>query len=179
MDSLYIRGKFAVEHWYRGKLIGLYPCHNDTTNEGKNRFLNISFHKYTAITSWYMSLIDNVGYTAVAATDIYTNIGLSGNTWSEFSSYTDTNNGENATTRPLWLADPASGPSIANTTKILFTSTAVGVVKGIFVVGGSANAQVKNDNSSSNSIIWATALFDTPFAVFIGSLLKTVYTINA
>jgi hypothetical protein len=27
--------------------------------------------------------------------------------------------------------------------------------------------------------MWATALFDLPFAMFVGSILKATYTINA
>ena len=179
MHSLHLRGKFAAEHWYRGKLIGLYPCNNDTTNEGKNRFLSVGFHGYPPITTWWLGLIDYVGYTALAATDIYRNINLT-NGWSEYTTYTDTNNGNDATTRPLWTPDAAVGQSIANTTQSLFTITTLNTVKGLFVVGGDTNAQTKGDNASnSNSILWATALFGSDCPVFVGSVLRIIYTVNA
>ncbi|MFA5767703.1 MAG: hypothetical protein WC919_07345, partial [Candidatus Paceibacterota bacterium] len=98
--DLHLRGRFSVEHWYNGELIGIYPCKNDTTNEGKNRFLDIGWNDTPKITAWYLSLIDNVGYSALAATDVYRNINLT-NGWDEFDSYTDTNNADEATTRPI------------------------------------------------------------------------------
>jgi hypothetical protein len=177
--DLHLRGRFSVEHWYNGELIGIYPCKNDTTNEGKNRFLDIGWNDTPKITAWYLSLIDNVGYSALAATDVYRNINLT-NGWDEFDSYTDTNNADDATTRPIWVTDAASGQATTNTTKALFTCTAVGIVKGLFVVGGSPNAQFKNDHTGDNSILWATALFTAGnIPVFIGSLLRVVYTVNA
>jgi len=177
--DLHLRGRFSVEHWYDGQLLGTYPCKNDTTNEGKNRFLDIGWNGVPKITTWYLGLINNTGYSALAATDIYRNIDLT-NGWDEFTSYTDTNNADDATTRPVWVTDAAANQAITNTTKALFTCTAVGMVKGLFVVGGSPNAQLKGDHTGDNSILWATALFTAGnIPVFVGSLLRIVYTINA
>ena len=54
-------------------------------------------------------MIDNAGYTALAATDTYQNIGQAGNQWAEFTGYTDAANGESASTRPGWTVGAASG----------------------------------------------------------------------
>jgi hypothetical protein len=178
--DLNLRGRFSVEHWYNGELLGVYPCKNDSTNEGRNRFLDVGWNGIPKIVIWYMGIIDYTGYTALAVTDLYRNINLAANGWDEFTSYTDTNNADDATTRPIWVSDAASGQSIANTTKSIFTVTSAGIVKGLFLVGGSSNAQIKGDNTGSNSILWATALFtigDVP--VFIGSVLRVAYAISA
>ena len=84
MDILNPHGIFTVEHWYHDKLFDRFCCRNDTTNEGKNRFLNIGFHAYIPITSWWLGIIDNSGYSAVAATDVYTQINGT-NGWDEWA----------------------------------------------------------------------------------------------
>jgi hypothetical protein len=178
MNFLNPNGRFSVEHWYRGKLLDFCRPHNDTTNEGKNRFLDINFNGVPQITALWIGLIDHTGYTAVAATDTYANINLAANGWDEFTGYTDTNNSDSAVTRPLWSPDEPVLGSIANTTKSIFTVTTAGAIEGLFVVGGSANAQTKSDNIASNSILWATALTGT-YPVSIGSVLRMIYTVNA
>jgi hypothetical protein len=180
MDQLCLGGRFSVEHWYNGELLGVHLCHNDTTNEGKNRFIDIGWNGVPKITTWYLSIIDNTGYSALAATDIYRNINLAATAWKEYTTYTDTNNGDSATTRPVWVTNAASNKITTNTTKAVFTCTAVGIIKGLFVVGGSPNAQIKGDHTGDNSILWATALFSAGnIPVFIGSVLRVVYAVNA
>ncbi|MFA5766633.1 MAG: hypothetical protein WC919_01760 [Candidatus Paceibacterota bacterium] len=178
MDSLHLRGLFTFEHWYHGRNIDLCQCHNDVTNEGKSRFLNVGFHGDPNVTSWWLGIINDSGYSAIAVTDTYRSIGHS-NGWSEFIDYTDTNNGDSATTRPLWVTNAASGQSITNTTQAIFTTTSISTIRGLFVVGGSANAQIKGDNFASNSVLWSTALFDAAYIVYPGSVLRIIYTINA
>ena len=178
MGAFNLNGQFAVEHWYRGELIDVRYQHNDTTNQGKVRFFEVGYNGSPQITTFWLGLIDYTGYTAVAATDTYIGINAA-NGWEEFIAYTDTNNGDNAATRPLWTPNTAASGSIANTTKSLFTITSsTGVVQGLFVVGGSSNAQTKNDHSSSNSILWATSVFSPVYPVFIGSVLRIIYTVN-
>jgi hypothetical protein len=38
-SGLALQGRYVVEHWRAGKLIGVYPVKNDITNEGKNLIL--------------------------------------------------------------------------------------------------------------------------------------------
>jgi hypothetical protein len=175
-----IYGKFLVENWYRDQLIGLYRFPNDATGQGKDRFLDVSFNHVPQITNWWMGIIDYTGYTALAATDLYRNINLAANGWKEFTDYTDENNGDSAITRPLWNNNTASGQSISNTTYSIFNVTTAGTIKGMFIVGGSASAQIKGDNTAGNSVLWATGLFDTGDCnVVIGSRLRIIYTIGA
>ncbi|MCK9557028.1 MAG: hypothetical protein M0R50_03175 [Candidatus Cloacimonetes bacterium] len=182
MDAMHLNltGDFAVEHWYRKERIDVCSFHNDTTNEGKNRFLDIEFHGVPQITYWYCGLIDYTGYTAVAATDTYANINLT-NGWSEFTLYSDTTNGSSTTTRPLWSPDAALNQSIANSTQLIFTVTAptAAYINGLFIVGGSSNAQIKGDHTASNSVLWSTALFGSTYHLFPSSIIRVIYTINA
>ena len=84
-DNLNPRGAFVVEHWRDGKLIGEYRFPNGIANQGKNSLLDIMFHGSTQITTWWLGMISSTGYTALAATDTYQNIGQAGNQWSEFT----------------------------------------------------------------------------------------------
>ena len=72
------RGFFVVEHWRKGQKIDEYRFPNGITNQGKNSLLDIMFHGATQITTWYLGMIETAGYTALAATDTYQNIGQSG-----------------------------------------------------------------------------------------------------
>ena len=88
-DQLQPRGRFVVEHFRKGVKIGQYEFPNGITNEGKNKLLDVMFHGVSAITTWWLGLIDNSGYTALAARDTYANINQAGNGWDEFTDYTD------------------------------------------------------------------------------------------
>ena len=95
-DQLKPRGRFVVEHFRNGVKIGQYEFPNGITNEGKNKLLDVMFHAVSPVTTWWLGMIDNAGYTAQAATDTYANIGQSGNQWAEFTGYTDAANGATA-----------------------------------------------------------------------------------
>ena len=173
------RGRFVVEHWRNGKRINEYHFPNGIVNEGKNKLLNVMFNSATPITTWWLGLIDSISYTALAATDDYVDINQAADQWKEFTAYTDAGNGSSASTRPAWGAGAASGQSITNASPSVFNITSAGTVKGLFLVGGIANAQNKNDHTV-NGILWATALFtsgDVP--VNNGDQLKVTYTVSA
>jgi len=174
-----IRGCFYVEHWRKGKRIGAYRFSNGIVNEGKNKLLDVMSHNQTQIGTWYIGLIDDDSYSAIANDDTYDDIDQAGNGWDEFQDYTDANNAGNAGTRPAWPEDAASGQSITNTTTAIYDITGAGTVKGVFVVGGT-NAQTKGDHTASGNFLWATALFaggDVP--VNTSDQLKVTYTVSA
>ncbi len=66
-DQLQPRGRFVVEHFRKGEKIGHYEFPNGIANEGKNKLLDVMFHGVSAITTWWLGLIDNSGYRALAA----------------------------------------------------------------------------------------------------------------
>ena len=127
-DQLKPRGRFVVEHFRNGVKIGQYEFPNGITNEGKNKLLDVMFHGGTPVTTWWLGMIDNAGYTALAATDTYANIGQSGNQWAEFTGYTDAANGESASTRPAWTVGAASGQAATNASPVVFNITGAGTV---------------------------------------------------
>ncbi|MHA2265646.1 MAG: hypothetical protein ACXAEN_24915, partial [Candidatus Thorarchaeota archaeon] len=141
--------------------------------------LDIMFDGATQITTWYLGIIDQAGFTALDNTDIYDDINQAGNGWDEFSGYTDANNGDSTTTRPVWQTDAASGQSISNSTTSVYDITGNGTVKGLFTVGGGTSPQLKGDHTIG-STLWATALFtsgDVP--IQNGDQLKVTYTVSA
>jgi hypothetical protein len=178
-DQLKPHGRFVVEHFRNGVKIGQYEFPNGITNQGKNKLLDVMFHAVSAATTWWLGMIDNAGYTALAATDTYQNITQAGNQWAEFTGYTDAANGESASTRPAWTVGAASNQASTNASPVVFDITGSGTVKGLFLVGGIANAQNKSNHDASG-ILWATALFGTgDVPVNASDQLKVTYTVSA
>ena len=178
-NDLNLKGRYVVEHWRNGKRFNEYHFQNDVTNEGKNKLLDVMFHGTAQISSWFLGLIDNAGYSALAAGDTYDDIDQAANGWDEFQNYTDAGNGDSATTRPVWTEDAASAQSISNSSVAVFDVTGSGTVKGLFAVGGIANANLKG-NHESGGTLWATALFGSgDVAVLNGDQLKVTYTVSA
>jgi hypothetical protein len=179
-EKLPLRGRFVVEHIRNGKVIGTHDFPNGITNEGKNFLLDVMFHAQAAISTWYLGLIDNAGFSALAAGDIYDNIDQAGNGWDEFKLYTDAANASSTTTRPTWTEGAASGQSITNSSVVVFDITGSGTVKGVFLAGGT-NAQTKGDHTAGTAHkLWATATFTGgDVAVLNGDQLKVTYTVSA
>src|SRR5688572_6585970 len=67
-----------VEHWRNGEHIATYTFKNGIVNQGKNYLLDDAFDLATRVTAWYMLLVDNSGFTALANDDIYDDINQAG-----------------------------------------------------------------------------------------------------
>lgn len=166
-DQLTPRGRFVVEHWRNGQKIGQYEFPNGITNEGKNKLLDVMFHAATAITTWYVSLIDNSGYTALAAGDTY----ASHAGWTEFTNYSQA-------ARPQWTVGAASGQQATNASPDVFDIGGSGTVKGLAIYGGGSAPSTKGDTAGGGTL-WATALFASgDVAVSLGDQLKVTYTVS-
>jgi len=177
-DHLQPRGRFVVEHFRKGVKIGHYEFPNGITNQGKNKLLDVMFHGVSAITTWWLGLISNSGYSALAAGDTYAQIGGT-NGWTELTDYTDAGNGNSSSTRPEWTEGAASSQAITNSSPVVFDITGSGTVKGLFLVGGASGAQTKGDHAAA-AILWATALFGSgDVAVNADDQLKVTYTVSA
>jgi hypothetical protein len=174
-DGLMPQGKFILEHWRNGKRINEYHFHNLVTNEGKNRMFNTLFKGTAQIANWYVGLISNTSYVALAAGDDYADIGQTANQWKEFTTYTDNVNSGNATTRPAWAAASASAQAITNSTPAIFDITTGGTVKGAFISSG----QTKGDHTAGG-VLWAEGLFSSGDSVVAqGDQLKLTYSVGA
>ena len=174
MEALGMGGRFQVEHWRGDELLATYDFHNDITTEGKDALLDIMFHNDTQIETWYLSLVDVAGFTAVSVNDIYDEIdGTNG--WDEFTDY---DYSANSTARAEWQEDASSSGSISNTTVATFDITGAGSVWGIFLGGGGANSDVQADNAADGTL-WATANFTANVVVANTDQLKVTYTVTA
>jgi hypothetical protein len=169
-DQLPLRGVFMLEHWRDGKLIDKRRICNLITDEGKNKLLDVMFHGVTAIGTWYIGLVDNAGFSAVAAGDTYAQIGGT-NGWDEFTAYTEAS-------RQEWTEGAAASKSITNSSPVVFNINSSGVVYGLFVAGG-AEAATKSDNTVGNTLWSAVGFSGGAVTVGNGDQLKVTYTVSA
>ena len=156
-----IRGKFNVQHIRDGIVIGDYEFPNGITNVGKNSLLGVYFHADTQISTWYVGLVDNAGFSAFAAADTMS----SHAGWTESTAYSEA-------TRNEWTEDAAASQSITNSTALTFTMNGTATIKGIFVVSNSTKG-------GTTGTLWSTAAFASTVAVNSGDLLKVTYTVSA
>lgn len=158
-----MKGRFNVEHRRNGLLLARYDFPNDITNEGKNLIFDVMFHDTTQIaaSSWYIGLMSNSGYSAIAATDVMS----SHAGWTEFTTYTQAN-------RVAWGPGASASQSITNATPATFDMSGSGTLKGIFVTSN-------NTKSGTTGKLWSAALYSADIPVVSSDQIKVTYTINA
>jgi len=163
MDSrLSLSGRFIIEHRDReNDLKALFEVPNGIVDEGLNKILDVMFHAVSPITTWYIGLVDNSGFSAFSDSDT-----LSSHAgWSEFTSYTESN-------RVTWPEDAASSRSISNSTTADFSLNATGNLKGVFI----SSNNVKTTGNTGT--LWSTAAFSSVVATANGDTLKVTYTVS-
>lgn len=160
MDRLTPKGTFTLEHFRNGQLIGKYDITNLVTTEGKNHILDVEFHGETQVTTWYIGLIDNSGYSAVAAADVMS----SHSGWNEFTTYSDS-------TRLAWTEGAASSGSITSSSVTTFSINGTGTVKGMFLVSNSTKG-------GTSGKLWCASTFSTAVPVVNSDSLKVSYTVS-
>lgn len=163
-DKLPLRGHFDIDHVDKdGNLIEKYSFDNDITNQGKNDIFDIMFSDGTQVanSSWFIGLISNSGYSALAAADVMS----SHAGWTEFTGYSQA-------TRVAWGAGDPASQSITNASPATFDINASGTVKGVFVVSNSTKG-------GTTGRLWATALFSADVPVSNGDQLRVTYTVSA
>ena len=163
-QKLPLRGRFKVEHLDKdGNLKAVYDFPNDIVNQGKNDIFEIMFHDGTQVasSSWYIGLISNSGYSALAAADTM----ASHAGWTEFTAYSQS-------TRVAWGPGAAASQSITNASPATFDINGSGTVKGIFIATNSSK-------SGTSGRLWATALFSADVPVTSGDQLRVTYTVSA
>jgi hypothetical protein len=163
LDRLLLAGKFKVEHVRDGQVIDTYDFNNDITNEGKNTLFDVMFASGTQIgsASWFIGLISNSGYSALAAGDTM----ASHSGWTEATGYTQS-------TRVAWGPGSAASQSITNASPATFDINATATIKGIFVTSNSTK-------SGTTGKLWSTALFSADVPVTSGDQLRVTYTVSA
>lgn len=123
-----------------------------------NDILQVYFNASSQRTLWYMGLIDNAGFSALAASDVITSHGG----WVENSNY-------GAATRPVVSFSGASGGQIATSSPIAFAITSSVVIRGAFLVSD-------NTKGGSSGILGPTGLLGSLETLSSGQALSLTYT---
>ena len=156
-SKLKFRNIVKMELVRDGKVIGEFQFENGITDEGKDHILDTQFAGGTPVDPWYIGLIDNAGFSALAAGDtLPSHAG-----WSEFTSYTGN--------RQEWTEDAAATQAITNTTTVDFAITGSGTVYGIFIASVA---------TGTAGILWATAALASPQAVASSDEIRITYTVS-
>ena len=160
-NKLGMKGKFVVDHFDKdGNLKGQYEFPNGIVDEGMNHILETEFNGGTPVTTWYIGLINNAGYSALSNADVMN----SHSGWAETAAYDEA-------TRPEWTAGTASSRSITNATTVDFSINATVTLRGIFITSN-------NTKSGTTGILWSTALFASTVSAVNGDTLKVTYTVS-
>lgn len=132
---------------------------NGITDVGIHYNLETSFRGGSAISTWYASLIDNAGYTGVAAGDTMG----SHSGWVEITTEYD-----EAARQTLTFGAAASR---AITASVSFTMNDTKTIRGIFVTSVSTKG-------GTTGTLWSTALFASAPGLISGNVLTANYTLS-
>lgn len=135
---------------------------NGVTNGGLDSMNNIYFRGVTPITTWYLGLVDNSGFSTFSPTDTM----ASHAGWAEGTYISNAN-------RPAWSPGASSGQTVVNASPIAFNINANGkTVKGLFLVSD-------NTISGTAGLLWATAAFSGGTqSVNSGDTLQATYSVT-
>lgn len=114
-----------------GNIKWVEEVENLVPTQGLNHIIDVVLRNQSQNAAWYVGLIDNAGFSAIAAGDTAAQIGGS-NGWSESTAY------DEAVRQTLTLDAAAAGESDNEGNEAVFTcSTNSTVIKGAFVVSSS------------------------------------------
>lgn len=159
-NKMGLRGKFKVVHSDKdGNVKGEYEFPNGIVDVGMNHILETEFNGGTPVTSWFIGLINNAGFTALANADTL----ASHSGWVEATGYSEA-------TRPEWTAGTAASRAITNSSTVDFTINATATIKGIFITSSSTK-------SGTSGVLWSTAAFSSNASVVSSDVLKVTYSV--
>lgn len=155
-----IKGLIGVDHIRGGRKIWSGVNRNLIVNTGKNYLLNTGFAGDTAISSWYIGLINN----SPTPTLLVTNTASTGTrNWVEIDSdYDETN-------RPSWGTASTSSQTMTNASTADFTFNGSVAVYGIFIISD-------DTKGGETGTLWAAGAFSSVRNVINGDVLKVTYT---
>jgi hypothetical protein len=159
-NTLRHKGNFYGQLIRGGQIILEINGHNDITTVGKNHLLDVVFSGGTAVTTWYIGLINNDGFSALLAADT-----LASHTgWSELIPGTDyTGN------RQAWVEGAAASGSKTSTSDATFPILTTKTIYGIMLASAA---------SGTSGTLMATGAFDATINVQNGDSFKVGYTIT-
>jgi hypothetical protein len=135
---------------------------NGVTNAGLDSMNNIYFRGVTPITTWYLGLVDNAGFSSFQPADTMGSHG----TWAEAAYISNS-------VRPTWAPGASSGQTVVNSSPIAFNINANSkTVKGLFLTSD-------NTISGTAGLLWATAAFSGGTqACNSGDTLQATYSVS-
>lgn len=164
-DAVKPKGQWRIECRDKdGNLKWTEDRPNLVTTEGKNYLLTEGFAGSSYTAAWYVGLIDNASFSALAAGDTAAQIGGS-NGWSESTAYSNS-------TRVTWSGGTASAGSISNSgSAAVFNINATATINGAFLVSSSTKG-------GTSGKIYAEVSFGSTRSVLNGDTLTVTYTLT-
>lgn len=146
----------------RGRVIrDWWETENAAVTVGLNYVLDTAFRNVAQLTTWYIGLMNNSGFTGVSSSDTM----ASHSGWGEFTGYTDG-------TRKAWSPPAASGGTLVNTSAVQFTNGgSTAQIKGMFLTSD-------NTKSGTSGTLWATAFTDTAATIAGGQVFQVYYELD-
>lgn len=138
---------------------------NLTVTQGLNDLLTKYFKGSTYTATWFVGLIDNSGFSSLAAGDTAAQIGGS-NAWSEATAYSE------SVRQTLTLGSASAGSIDNSASKAVFSINGTVTVKGAFVVSTSTKA-------GTTGVLYGEATFASARSMFSGDSLTVGVTLTA
>jgi len=160
MNNLKLKGQWKAQLVRDSKVIGEYDFPNGIVNVGLNYLLDASFNGGSAVSTWYIGLINNAGFTALNNADTM----ASHSGWVETDDYTEG-------TRPEWTSGAASSRAVTNSATVDFSIDATVTIRGIFITSN-------NTKSGTTGTLWSTGNFLSNVSAANGDTLRVTYTLS-
>lgn len=157
-DGLVAHGHVRVECVRDGRVIWVEEGPNLIVTTGRNKLLDETLEGSGYTAAWYMGLIDNAGFSAIAAADTM----ASHAGWAEADEYDEA-------TREAISFGAASAGTKATDADCSFTINATITINGVFI----AASGTKNESAS---VLFAAKSFDSPRACVDNDVLNVSYS---
>lgn len=144
-----------------GRLKWVEEVRNLVVNVGLNELLDKTFKASTYTAAWYVGLVDNGSFSAIAAGDTMS----SHAGWLESTAYGD------ATRRALTLGSVSGGSVDNSASKAAFAINATATIKGAFVT-------TNNTKGGTTGTLYGAAAFAANRAVENGDTLNVTVTLT-
>lgn len=150
---------------WRRKVKWVEEVVNLTVTEGLNDLLTKYFKGSSYTAAWYVGLINNASFSALAGTDVAAQIGGT-NGWLEATAYSES-------VRQTLTLGSASAGSISNTaSKAVFSINGTVTIYGGFVVSTSTK-------SGTTGVLYGEAAFSATRAVVSGDTITVTVSLSA
>lgn len=133
---------------------------NGVTDAGINDNESVCFDGGTQKPNWYFGLINNSGFSALAASDTMS----SHAGWTESTDYSEG-------VRQEWAPSAPASRVITNSTPAAFSINTTVTIKGAFLVSNSTKG-------GTSGILWSTGLFSVAQSLINGQTLRLTYTLT-